>query len=948
MKDLQNVVTWSSKLLDYLLDYRQQNPGFKFWLRQRDRADRLSNGYWFQGNDNYLFLSFWARSGGTNMTRSMGFVVYLSKEGKASTGMEVVFNKEVDPELIALYKSIIIHYNLQREHDTKYSKLFEETDVFKSLEYFLTKIKPEVDNMIREAGKEEIFITDEDFNDMLNKTLSLRLSGRKGSQRSGLGIIMVNITWNSHDWQSPSEDKSNHAWVKEGNTPLESWNFDFDNERNSVDKIYGFCQFVAAPLIEGPNNIVIFYSQGKIVGFYGKAEVLREPVLLPNNLSYNVIGDKSLSLVLTNKLENIKERGYLEDKQRMGQNGFIYLTKPETVLSMLLEATALNPGQNEKLSKLKNWIEGFTGQNQLQYNTQPMDIALNQIFFGPPGTGKTYHTINAAVQISDPGFYQRNQNNRTALRKRFQELSIDWKQSLITGQVAFCTFHQSFSYEDFVEGIKPQKPQDGDRYLKYNIEPGIFKKICTLADDNLKASNLKNARVISMNEETFKKAVFYKISLGNSNKDEDLAIYEYCIKNNCIALGYGGDFDFSGLDEEQIVKKCKELEKESFTEQAVNRFIHYIKIGNYILVGNGNHYVRAIGKVTGNYYFDPNTSIRYRHFRSVEWLVKDENIPITEVYDRALSQQTIYKLDEDGIKKDFFVNTGRQTQYETKEIKNFVLIIDEVNRGNVSSIFGELITLIEKDKRSGGSEELEVLLPYSKEVFKVPSNVFIICTMNTADRSIEALDTALRRRFSFKEMPPQPNLLAPQHRIWDLFWKYREIDWNQEPYKSKEESLFSFIGVPAELQSQKKEIWQKMLDEKEPGLHQVKWMEDFEYSGLRLDLLLDRINERIEKLIDKDHRIGHSYFLGVTSIEELREVFRDKVIPLLQEYFFGDYGKIGLVLGNGFVSLGKNDFKFAPFNGIADDSYVEDLSGKSIYAIKLKDWDEADFRSIYA
>ncbi len=168
---------------------------------------------------------------------------------------------------------------------------------------------------------------------------------------------------------------------------------------------------------------------------------------------------------------------------------------------------------------------------------------------------------------------------------------------------------------------------------------------------------------------------------------------------------------------------------------------------------------------------------------------------------------------------------------------NYILIIDEINRGNVSSIFGELITLLEKDKRAGNKEALSVKLPYSNEDFSVPNNLFIIGTMNTADRSVEALDTALRRRFSFQEMMPLYNL--------------------------------SKIG---------------------------------KVEGIDLNKVLETINKRIEVLIDRDHTIGHSYFIDIETPKQLKNAFKDKIIPLLQEYFYGDYGKIGLVLGNGFVA----------------------------------------------
>jgi 5-methylcytosine-specific restriction enzyme B len=209
-------------------------------------------------------------------------------------------------------------------------------------------------------------------------------------------------------------------------------------------------------------------------------------------------------------------------------------------------------------------------------------------------------------------------------------------------------------------------------------------------------------------------------------------------------------------------------------------------------------------------------------------------------------------------------------------LKNYVIIIDEINRGNVSQIFGELITLIEEDKRIGKDEALEVTLAYSKVGFGVPSNLFIIGTMNTADRSVEALDSALRRRFSFFEMPPTPELIATHGKLKDA------------------NGIVNNINLPS---------------------------------------LLITINKRIEKLLDKDHQIGHSYFMSVATIVDLKHSFQYKIVPLLQEYFFGDIGKIGLILGKDFFEEMPGSQQpniFADF-----DAYdASEFSDRSIFKIK--------------
>ncbi|MBK8855683.1 MAG: AAA family ATPase [Saprospiraceae bacterium] len=521
-------------------------------------------------------------------------------------------------------------------------------------------------------------------------------------------------------------------------------------------------------------------------------------------------------------------------------------------------------------------------------NPHKNNLPLNIILFGPPGTGKTYHSINESVEIIDPEFYQINKEDRESLRSFYNEkLIVDWETT--NGQIVFCTFHQSFSYEDFVEGIKPQKPTDSDTYLKYNVEDGIFKRMCLLAEKNLKSQNIQNQKLISLTEEEFKNAQFYKLSLGDYAENETKALYEYWKENNVISIGFGDGLDFTGKNEAEVTALYQEKYKDDFGANAINLFKNYLKTGNYIVISKGNQHVRAIGKVTGEYFYDPTTEMRHKHFRKVSWIFNDQEIPVEDIYTKNLSQQTIYKMKSEGIQKSFFIHSSvNEIPEEHEEQKNYVLIIDEINRGNVASIFGELITLIETDKRAGNNEELKVVLPYSKDSFTVPSNLYLIGTMNTADRSIEALDTALRRRFSFKEMAPDPALIRMEGSLKDSNGMINDVD---------------------------------------------------------VVALMIAINDRIEKLIDKDHKIGHAYFMDLETIDDLKLAFKDKVIPLLEEYFFGDYGKIGLVLGVSFVAQSSSEtFSFANFSAY-DGQITQDLADRAIY--KIKPADEWDFVSVY-
>jgi len=498
---------------------------------------------------------------------------------------------------------------------------------------------------------------------------------------------------------------------------------------------------------------------------------------------------------------------------------------------------------DELIDELNNKIhifESIFNKYPNTTNNQP----LNQILFGPPGTGKTYNTINRALDILLEK--QPNQNIKLILDKsRKQSISTNERKQLKDmfdkfknmGQVVFTTFHQSYGYEEFVEGIKPCG-LDGDclssnsSEIRYVVQNGVFKELCTVAQN-------KTYEIESISEITSTSKV-WKISLGGSGSDHQ--VKKDCFDEALIRIGWESVLDIGDEEYSHLGSKVK---------NTLENFFEEMEIGDFVISLGTQKEADAIGIIEGEYERDDYK--HYPHKRKVKWLIKNTAINIYELNgNKNLVQQTVYKLHR--ISPESLLTLAGigniKTSHDNSQY-NYVLIIDEINRGNISKIFGELITLIESSKRLNREEELEVTLPYSFDQFGVPLNLYIIGTMNTADRSIALLDTALRRRFNFEEMMPE----------------YEKTD------------LKNLVVA-----KNGKEI--------------------------HIGKMLQKINDRIEYLYDRDHQIGHTYFMELNNIdtnkqfEKLQSIFKNKVIPLLQEYFYDDWQKIRLVLGDN--QIGNN------------------------------------------
>jgi hypothetical protein len=474
------------------------------------------------------------------------------------------------------------------------------------------------------------------------------------------------------------------------------------------------------------------------------------------------------------------------------------------------------------------------GSKMASPNTTPRNLIL----YGPPGTGKTFSTTAEAVRLCDGALPE--DGDDAAVRRRYREL-VNAKQ------VYFVTFHQSYSYEDFVEGLRPTTREDDvtiDTEASgasptaggFRLEPvaGVFREIATLAEQARKSA----AEGRRGNDFDLAGRRFWKMGIGAVGSEEH--VYRAAIAGNYVVLGWGQDVNwtdsrFASLEEmrKEWAKRYPDDKTPSQTSQPwVLR--NKIDIGDLVIVPYGNSAFRAIAEVQGDYYFELSEDGTYNQRRKVRWLLTlDEPLPLDTIIEGNFTMRALYEILEHRVRKEALIRLVSRPQdgHEPTPPDQFVLIIDEINRADISKVFGELITLIEPDKRIGGDCEIKATLPYSKTSFGVPDNLHIVGTMNTADRSIALLDTALRRRFTFRELMPQPELL-------------------------------SIVG------------------------------------GIQLARLLTAINDRIEYLFDREHQIGHAFFMRCQSRADVDEVMRRRVIPLLAEYFFDDWNKLAVVLGD--------------------------------------------------
>ncbi|EAL0836772.1 AAA family ATPase [Campylobacter coli] len=542
--------------------------------------------------------------------------------------------------------------------------------------------------------------------------------------------------------------------------------------------------------------------------------------------------DKTINYLAKNKVDDYNTQFNKKTYDYKNLNNDIDLIIDKIIENMQWFAKLpLNEIQDRNDLSKSNNKEIRNDGSEMSNKKENKNLSLNQILYGPPGTGKTYHTIDKALEILGENLESRDRDEKKA---KFDEYVKD-------GQIVFITFHQSYGYEEFVEGIKPMMNNEANsQEIQYEIKDGIFKDICNRALENYENSNLNTEELREKIELREKVEKFLNRLLET---------------NEPISKTKGGNFFINSFNNNTIEIYSEDVERfDGVFKLSLSTFITLLKSNIEF-----NSAVEMFKKVFDRDYADRTHTY---YFNLVNKFKEYE-------------KQAVLKTEDNKI--------------SSNSLNSYIIIIDEINRGNVSKIFGELITLIEPSKRIGESEELKVTLPYSGKKFGVPKNVYILGTMNTADRSITSLDTALRRRFEFVEMMPDPDLLKNVFICKDV----------ENPNKDED-----YLGD----------------DAKTEGFAEI------------LQNILISINKRIEFLLDREKTIGHAFFMSeavkfnkdnwckpdkyeedwyVLSISKLKSIFQNKIIPLLQEYFYNDYALISAVLNdNGMIEKCEKDDKY--------------------------------------
>lgn len=742
MENPAPITAWHDRLLDMALAWRAQHPSFNFNLRTGDieGQNRLSAGYWFTGNDDYLFFGPFRPHDQRNMTRTIGFMAEFDKGMPKKNQIMLTYRSVDDAREQEIYRRIAGALGGFRQvADRKYVRPSADADPASAFARFLSDDLPVIDQVIRESHAEsEFFIDDTAFDTMLARVDKVReRRARTVDSRRPLCLLGTAKGIENEIARIRDAITSQGAWASWWSFPVRE---EFRKELNAPFDLY---------LNTGSGRIthrmrVEAYQTS--TGNHGLVSPWPE-ITEPDQRGLSRAGDKNSEVFKTwlrvTSLERLPAALTLDDFQPAAG------VKREGMLNQSAFGYAyLLVSPPERARSQPSVSNG---------------MPVNRILYGPPGTGKTHALRRYFAQYTDSA------------------ASVDQR----SWEIALVADHGWRA----VVAVALKMLGGTARVSDVAGHPIVRAK----ADERRRSRNLLNTLWAAL----------------QSHAPLESQTVNFAGRREPFLFDKAGGGQWTLLDgwQERDPEASALLEKWTAGPDLEHEPVRRYRVVTF------------------------HSSYSYEDFVIGLRPVSDD--------DGESGDSTRFQLVDGAFKQ--LCQAAR-----ANPAKRYALFIDEINRANIAKVFGELITLIEPDKRAvyddGGRlvDGMEVLLPGAgDEGFGVPTNLDIYGTMNTADRSIALLDTALRRRFEFEEIAPAYELLE------------RSVD------------------------------------------------------GVHLGQLLSVINQRLEYLIDRDHRIGHAYLIEVHSLAQLRAVFERKIVPLLQEYFFDDWGRVAAVLGDG---RGKSRF----------------------------------------
>lgn len=881
MTQQESIIKYSDEILNYLIKFKESHPDFTFSLRQRDSAQskdikRLEAGQWFQGS-NYLYVPLFKKGDTARKIKTIGFVINFDKSGNiVGNDITISFKKgDFNQNEIEFHKRLAEHIGLQLNKENHGFKPFENpNDIIGNLNEFITSFRKFALLLLQELNIGDKYIIGEnDFQKTLSKINDLKIQliakgGQvnywifQGSPKIYNTIDAINAnavkTWtvSAHKDKIKPGDKF-ILWLTGANPGCYALGrvasaVTMTKEEDAEMAFY----LTPTPQIE--NTRVRIVIEHNLVDNPVLWEMIKEDEVFNefkgSNQGTNFTATKEQYESFLEFI-NVDSSNYEAIKKSLDTD------KVEIFLSILRKFVtdySLNPN-DERISfnirKSKNRLV-FIIANKYSFaiekkNSKTIVSALSRLKFvedsveyiNYKGDIEAYWNNNIDInnfksKIEEELLFELNKNSKSPFRKFTNQDFINDVYQIKQSAMATIRPEANFPLNQIIFG----PPGTGKTY---SLQKKYFDKF-TIKETAVTREQYLEQIVADLNWWQVISIAVLDIGVA---KVDDIFDHEFVKIKASLSSSKTIRPTIWGQLQSHTVLDCPNVNVSNRSEplyfnknQASEWTIDNELVKQYYpeaieLLASSKNYTPKIGSTIKNYEFITfHQSFSYEDF--IEGIKPKMDDGDTDI---------VYEI-KDGVFKKLCLKA------EADPTNPYALFIDEINRGNVSAIFGELITLIEDDKRLGAENELRVKLPYSKKDFAVPSNLYIIGTMNTADRSVEALDTALRRRFCFEELLPNTSLL-----------------------------------------------------------------QDRKFNDFNLQEVLKTINDRIEALLDRDHTIGHSYFLKVASndTKALQSVFENNIVPLLQEYFYHDYEKIALVLGEGFVTLHtekETQIRFASFS----------------------------------